>query len=113
MKPILPSLREKKRYIMFEVISDKKTGFKEVKKAIQASAHDLMGELLLSKAGLSFLDDKWDQKDQVGIIRVNHKYVDHMRMTFCLINKVGRKKAIIHSLGTSGILKKTKRFKAG
>jgi ribonuclease P/MRP protein subunit POP5 len=113
MKPILPSLREKKRYIMFKVISDKKTGFEEVEKAVHARSHEFMGELLLSKAGLSFLKDKWDQKSQTGIIRINHRYVDHLRAVFCLTNKIGRKKAMIRSLGTSGILKKTKRFKGG
>lgn len=112
MKPILPSLREKKRYIMFKVISNKSVSFSEVKKAIRANSKEFMGELLLGRAGLSFVD-KWDQRNQVGIIRINHKYVDHLRTVFCLTKKIGRKNVIIHSLGVSGILKKTKRFVGG
>lgn len=110
MKPILPSLREKKRYVMFKVISNKRIGFNEVKKAIKAQSQALMGELMLSGAGLGFVDNKWDQKEQIGIIRVNHRFVDHLRASLCLTKNMGRKKVIIRSLGTSGILKKTKRF---
>ncbi len=109
MKPILPSLREKKRYVMFKVISKRKAGFNEVRKAIKAGSHELMGELLLSRAGMNFIDT-WDQEKQAGIIRIDRKYVDHLRAVFCLTKSIGRKKAIIRSIGTSGILNKTKRF---
>ncbi len=109
MKPILPSLREKKRYIVFKVISDKKVEFKDVKKTLKAQYSAWIGELLLSKTGMSFLD-KWNAEKQTGIIRIEHKYLDHLRAVFCLTKNIGRKKAIIRSLGASGILKKTRRF---
>jgi len=96
MKPLLPSLKEKKRYVVFEVISkDTKYPEKEIKDAFLK----LFGEVGLSEAGLIFLKNKY--KNNKGIIKVNHKNVDRLKASFCIL-----KKPIIKSLGTSGTLKK-------
>ncbi|RMF55386.1 ribonuclease P protein component 2 [Candidatus Woesearchaeota archaeon] len=112
-KPLLPSLRENKRYLVFKVISKGKlTDFSKIAKAIELAANKLLGFLGVAKAGIVPLRDKWNQRTQTGIIRVNTKYVDHLKSSLSLINKIGRKSVVIRSLGVSGILKKTERFGA-
>ena len=102
MKPLLPSLREKKRYLVFEVISKK--GFTSMPdKEIKESMRKLHGEIGLGKAGLIFLKNKWNEMLQRGIIKVNYKYVDQLRAALCSFNKGD---AIMRSVGVSGILKK-------
>ena len=67
MKPLLPSLREKKRYLVFEVISSK--GLTSMPyKEIEESMRKLYGDVGLGGAGLIFLKDKWNKMLQRGII---------------------------------------------
>ena len=102
MKPLLPSLREKKRYLVFEVISKKELTSMPYKE-IEESMCKLHGEIGLGRAGLIFLKNKWNKMKQRGIIKVNYKYVDKLRAALCSVHK---RDTIIKSVGVSGILKK-------
>lgn len=103
MKTVLPILREKKRYLAFEVIT--KATQSEVAQAITNQSLKFLGEDGMSKSNLTVMNE-W--KDNKGIIRVNRKYVDQTKAILLLIKKIGNKDAIIRSIGVSGILKKTK-----
>ena len=107
LKPVLPSLREKKRYLVFEVISKQKINdFDLVSNAIMESSLNFMGQLGAAKAGLMPLANKWNPELQRGIIKVSHKHVDGLRASLALAHKAGSQEAIFRSLGVSGILKK-------
>ena len=106
IKPILPSLREKKRYVVFEVISDSSLDGSSVSENIMQSSLDFMGELGVGNAGIMILNDKWDNKTQKGIVKVHHKYVNHLKSSLMLIENIDGHKAIIRGIGVSGILKK-------
>ena len=110
LKPILPSLREKKRYLAFEVISKKKINKGEdVSNAIRHYSLQFLGQLGAAKAGIMVLDNKWNQHLQRGIMKVSHKHVDNARASLMFINKVNDNDVIFRSLGVSGILKKAER----
>ena len=86
LKPVLPSLREKKRYLVFEIISKKPVKeFSGVSKAIWKSILDLSGVLGASKAGIWLLGDKFNKDKQTGIIKVNHKNVDLLKAALCVM----------------------------
>ena len=102
MKPLLPSLREKKRYLVFEVISKEKLTSMP-NEEIEKSMRKLHGEIGLGGAGLIFLKNKWNKILQRGIIKVNYKYVDQLRASLCSFHRGG---STIRSVGVSGILKK-------
>jgi ribonuclease P/MRP protein subunit POP5 len=107
IKPILPSLRKKKRYIAFEVVSkDKITDFGDVSKEIMRAAHDCLGRFSMADANIMLLANKWNPDSQRGILKVSHTKVDAVKASFVFANKIGSKDAIIRSLGVSGILKK-------
>jgi len=107
LKPVLPSLREKKRYLVFEVISKHKINdFNEVSDVITESASGFLGQLGAAKAGLLPLANKWNPELQRGIIKVGHKHVDGLRASLAFASKIGGHEAIFRSLGVSGILKK-------
>ena len=114
LKAIPSSLREKKRYVAFEVLSEDKMEIDAVKKAIEDSFKEYVGLLGVSKANLYVLKDKWNQEKQRGILRVNNKMLEHLKASFALIREIEGKKAVIHAIGVSGILKKAeKRYLAG
>ncbi len=114
LKPILPSLREKKRYLAFEIVSKGKISqFQPVLKAINTSIFSFLGELGAAKAGILMLSDKYDAKAQAGIIRVSHKYVDELKSALMLIKEIDGNEVIVKTAGVSGILKKAGKYIGG
>jgi len=107
LKPVLPSLREKKRYLAFEVISKEKINdFGLVSNAIMHYSFQFLGQLGAAKAGIMVLGNKWNQNTQRGIVKVSHKHVDALKAALALADKVDGKDAIFRSLGVSGVLNK-------
>jgi ribonuclease P/MRP protein subunit POP5 len=104
MKPLLPSLKEKKRYVVFEVLSDSSFTESDVNTAIKASLQNLIGTIGMAKAGLQFIHEKWNKKKMQGIARINHTAADYFNASLPFIQLIKNKKVLIHSLGTSGIL---------
>ena len=110
LKPILPSLREKKRYLVFEVISKEKINdINSVSNTIWNYSLQFLGQLGTAKAGLMVLDNKWNSELQRGIIKVSHKHVDALKSALMFADKIDGKNVIFRSLGVSGILNKAER----
>ena len=103
-KLLKPSLREKKRYLVYEVISDTGMNYNNIKENILKTFKEYFGNIILSKADMRFIEFK----DNKGIIRVNNKYLDHLRATFCLLGKVNKEEIIVRSLGVSGMINKAR-----
>jgi RNase P/RNase MRP subunit POP5 len=91
---VKPSKRPKKRYIVFEVISQQNSS--SIQHAIKKSVLNVLGNSY-NEAGIRFLKDK--QRLNRGIIRVNNKFSKDV------INAINKVKSI-KTLGMSGILKK-------
>jgi len=107
LKPILPSLREKKRYLTFEILSKEKIeDFPAVSSSIWANSLSFMGELGAAKAGIWLLADKYDENKQRGIIKVSNKYVNELKTSLSLIKEINKKEVIVRSIMVSGMLNK-------
>lgn len=107
IKPLLPSQREKKRYLVFEIISKNKIKpFSEITNAIWKAVLTFAGQTGAAKAGISVLQDKYNSSRQRGMIRVSHKMLDMLKAALTLIKEINKEPVIVRSLGTSGILKK-------
>ena len=109
IKPLLPSLREKKRYLVYEVIS--KSSFNDaahVNKAILDASKEFLGNLGMARAGIIAMSDQWNADTQRGIMRVNNKHVEDLKASLVFAGSVDGKEAIVRSIGASGILKKAK-----
>ena len=107
LKPILPSLREKKRYLVFEIISDEKvTDINSVSSSIWDCSLQFLGRLGTAKAGIMVLNNKWNPELQRGIIKVSHNHVDALKASLVFAKKINNTEVIFRSLGVSGILKK-------
>lgn len=107
IKPLLPSQREKKRYLVFEIISKNKVKpLSEVTNAIWQAILTFVGQAGAARAGISVLQDKYDSAKQKGMIRVSHKMLDTLKAALTLIREINNEPVIVRSLGTSGILKK-------
>ncbi|MBT7902870.1 hypothetical protein HN587_03330 [Candidatus Woesearchaeota archaeon] len=107
MKPLLPSLREKKRYIVYEIISDKPIkDVKSISKAFWRVFSGFLGELGCSEAGIILLEDKYNKKNQRGLIRVATKFVDKLKASLAVVEQIDNEDVIVKTIGSSGTLKK-------
>lgn len=107
IKPLLPSLREKKRYLVFKVISEKGIdNINSIKESIFLSYNNLFGEIGMAKAGLLMLNDKYNKELKRGIIKVNNKMLNNLKASICFIKTIEKQNVIVKSIGVSGILKK-------
>ena len=95
---IKPSKRAKKRYIVFEVISNELNNDSAIHNAIKKSALNVLG-VNYGEAGIRFLKDKYRESIHRGIFRVNNKYAKQM------VGALNETK-YLKTLGMSGILKK-------
>ena len=110
LKPVLPSLREKKRYIVFEVISKEKiSDINAVSNKIWQISLQFLGQFGVAKAGIIVLQNKWNEELQRGIIKVSHKHVDAVKAALVFADKIDGKDVIFRSLGVSGILNKAEK----
>jgi ribonuclease P/MRP protein subunit POP5 len=101
-----PSLRQKKRYIVFEIVADKKFSVVDVKEEVEKSMKEFFGQLGLSKASPLFLKEKFNQEKQKFVVKVNNKYVDELKAALTLSKSIKSTPVIVKSIITSGTLKK-------
>jgi len=100
IKILLPSLKERKRYIEYNIRGadniDKEFIYNMIKKFI--------GELGMGKAGVMILKNNGNK----GIIKVNHKHVDEVKTALALINNFNDKEIKVECTKVSGVLNKLK-----
>jgi ribonuclease P/MRP protein subunit POP5 len=103
---IPPTLRERNRYIAFELVCDSAVSRGEVVKAVWNALLQFLGELGASKTSLWVMD--WNEEKKQGVLKVNHLSVDEVRAALTLMKGFNGKHAVFRTLGVSGSVKKTK-----
>jgi len=108
-----PTMREKKRYLIFRLYSDSPAPYQDVKEAIWNSVLNWLGDDEAPRANVRIIKNLWSQKEQTGFIQCHPKYVDSLKMALALIHQVGDEKVIFQTIRVSGTIKsgKTKTFK--
>ncbi|MBD3361535.1 hypothetical protein GF358_01955 [Candidatus Woesearchaeota archaeon] len=110
IKPLLPSQREKKRYLVFEIISKKKIKkVSEIFRAISNSLLSFAGQKGAAQAGMIIMQDKYNKEEQKGIIKINNKMTETLKSALILIKEISGEPVAIKSIATSGILKKAEK----
>lgn len=107
---LLPSLKQKKRYLVFEISSSKQFSLSEIEKEVSQALLSFLGQLGLAQASPLFVREKFDYPRQMFIIKINHKYVPETKAALILIKKIKNTPLIIRSLTTAGTLKKAGRL---
>ena len=104
MKRLISSLREKKRYVAFEVDSDYGLDKENVIRAVDASCRNFLGEYGYGKAGVMVVKDTVNGKK--GVVRVNSKYVDLVKVSLMMIKEIDNNRVVFRNVKTSGMLGK-------
>jgi ribonuclease P/MRP protein subunit POP5 len=109
LKQLIPALREKKRYLAFEIKSkDKMESYNSVFETIKDNFCSLFGQEGFGKSGLQQIPELWDKKNQTGIIRINNKNLNKLRAALAITTKINGQEVIARSVYVSGMLKKAK-----
>jgi len=107
MKPLLPTLKEKKRYVKYQIITATPLR-RDVSGELLDRVTTLLGVFGTAEAGL--LSIRYDPETQTGILRTSVKALPKIKVALLMTTFLGRTKVCIRTLGVSGILKKTERF---
>ena len=107
-KVLRPTLREKKRYLVYSVDYFDKTasGYNSFEEEAGAGILDFIGELGYSEAGVMFIKGSGKK----GILRVARKYTDHVRTGLMGVKKVDNKDVAIRCIGLSGNISKANKI---
>ena len=104
LKPIPPTLREKKRYIFFELQCDSALKKSDVNKALWNAFFELFGQLGAAEINPQLIE--FDSKKNSGILKCSRNNVEKARTALLFLKKVSGKNVIPKTLKTSGTLKK-------
>lgn len=110
LKPLSPTLKERKRYLAYS-ITGKSLRAEDVEKAVIRKFQEMYGDYGLASAGIIFLKDTFSRNK--GLIRVNHKNVNHLKAALTLIPDINHDEILIKSNGVSGTIKKALTFIRG
>lgn len=107
---ILPSsMRERKRYIAFEVLGEENVEFSQLINAIWHSILNLFGEVKTGDINFWLVKDSWTENKQRGLIKCNHNHVSEVRLALALLERIGERKVSIRTLGVSGTMKSARK----
>lgn len=106
---LLPSLKQKKRYLAGEIISEETFTCSEVETAVQQALLDFLGQLGVANSAPLFLKELFLPDQKRFVLKVNRQYVNETKSALALIKKIKNKEVIIKSLITSGTIKTIKK----
>ncbi len=101
MKRLPPSLRKKRRYLAFDVMSTGKIGRDDFISDLRLASQSLLGDVGASQCDLWLIDFDGHR----GILRCARDKTTLARAVLATINKVGRASVGARVLGISGTIK--------
>ena len=98
MKILPPTMRQRKRYLAFELISKEKISRDELIRELFASMGSLLGDSGSSECGMRLLTFE----DSKGIIQCAHTRTEQTRASIATITNIGGRQVLINVFGISG-----------
>ncbi|MFT4261508.1 MAG: Rpp14/Pop5 family protein [Candidatus Woesearchaeota archaeon] len=106
IKGLAPSLREKKRYLRFEILTldNQKLFLTKPMNEVIKKLREILGVFDSADAGI--VPIKYEAKLNQAIIRVSTRSLDKIKAAFLFITTLGTQEVIIKSLKVSGNINK-------
>lgn len=109
LKPLRPTLRVKKRFLKIQLHSTTPFDFKTISEELTQELLKYLGGITFSKAGIWLLRDKFSQKEQQLILKVNLDYKNEVLGALSIISNFSKQKVKLEVLKVSGTLKGLKK----
>ena|SRR3990170_951987 len=105
LKTLIPTLREKERYVSFKVFSEEPINYSDLESAIWGTVLDFLGEHGVSKTSVWLIKNLYDEENQAGVIKCNNKSVPQIIACLGLVSRLGDTRVIFKILKVSGTIK--------
>lgn len=104
-KTLLPTLKERQRYVVYEVRFEKKAGnMPRLNELIIKECNNLLGVFDAAKAGI--MNVKYDDNIHRGIMRVENTFVDKIKVCLGMMTSLQDTKVNIDCIYVSGMINK-------
>ena len=101
----MSSMREKKRYIAFKLISETPVNYNDMKNAVWSSVLGFLGDDDTARSGVQIIKNIWNQLEQTCLIKCSNIYVDKIKLSLALISQIGDSKVIFQTTRVSGTIR--------
>lgn len=105
LKPLMPTLRQKKRFIKVRIESNVKYNFKELSENLIEEIIFYFGAVDFGKSGIWILRDKFDYDKQEIVLKVGVKMKDKLVGVLALIKKINTSNVKLSIIRVSGTFK--------
>lgn len=104
LKPVAPSMREKKRYLVYELTSETSPNASTAAKALMETFLQTNGTFGVADMGPIVLQDNYNHKTKRGIVRVAAHALDAAKASLVFLTSVDGKPASARSITVSGAI---------
>ncbi|MCK5474040.1 MAG: hypothetical protein KAI53_01425 [Candidatus Aenigmarchaeota archaeon] len=108
LNPLVPVLKERQRYLVFEIISEKTHPLDEVVDAVWLCALRMWGDAGVSEFSFWIPANLYNSKRKRGVVKCNNESVEKVRSSLAMTKQIGSQRAIVHVIGTTGTIKSAK-----
>ncbi|MEM5830442.1 MAG: Rpp14/Pop5 family protein [Candidatus Aenigmatarchaeota archaeon] len=109
LKTLIPTLRERKRYLLIKIISDEIFEYEEIEREFWNSLLNSFGKLAFLTS-FKILKDTYDKNKKTIIVKCNHLSKHFVYFALGRIKEINKKKCIIKLLNVSGTIKSLKDY---
>ena len=108
IKVLRPTLKEKKRYLVYDAnyFGKRVADYIKFKQKVSESFLRLFGDVGYGEAGVMFVKGN----GRKGVIRSNRQYVDHVKTALMMLKKVESSDVAVRCVGVSGTLDKAEKI---
>lgn len=103
-----PSMREKQRYIVFQIVSRKKFGIGDIVSTMWPAILQLYGEVGTSKLYVWIPSNLYDKEQGIGIIRCDRDSVEEVRAALASVRQISGENVLFRTLGVTGTIRSAK-----
>ena len=110
LKVLIPTLREKKRYVAVRIISEETITYEELEKAFWETLHKVFGHVGSAYFSVWILKDTFNENKKFFIIKCNHLSLPFVLSTLGFIKQINNKKVTFEIVKISGTIKSIREF---
>ena len=104
-KPLLPVLKEKKRYYAYRIHAENEPPARAGPLLIK-ELQRLLGVIEAARAGL--LHITYDEHKKTGVLKTSNEQASKVRQALLLVQQLGKETVMVQPILASGILRKAK-----
>ena len=102
MSVVKPTMREKRRYILYKVVAEEPISEEEIRRASYKAILSFLGEYGSSLANPKFI--RFMEKEKLAIIRCSHTETEKVKAALALCSSIEGKRAALRLQRISGTI---------